>query len=190
MLHLKAQTSPQWVECVLADFDTFLLDHANCEKKASASALRLATHYPDRRELAAAMIDLACEELQHFQQVFQIIDARGLTLAAETRDPYIRAFIKHVRTGRDAYLLDRLLVFGVVEARGCERFGLVADALPAGEMKTFYEFITASEARHHGLFVRMARLWFSEEVVAERQNELLAAEAEIVAGLELRPTLH
>ena len=83
-----------------------------------------------------------------------------------------------------------VILIATTTPRFSKRFGLGADALPAGEMKTFYEFITASEARHHGLFVRMARLWFSEEVVAERQNELLAAEAEIVAGLELRPTLH
>jgi len=83
-----------------------------------------------------------------------------------------------------------LLIAGVVEARGCERFGLVTEALEPGSMKDFYREITRSEARHHGLFVGLARHYFDETEIAARVDELLAAEAEIVQKLPLHPTVH
>ncbi len=46
----------------MADFDSFLLDHAAAEKKASGMAVSMLSHYPDRVELVAAMADLAVEE--------------------------------------------------------------------------------------------------------------------------------
>jgi len=190
MLKLRAQSSQAWLDCVLANFDTFMQDHASCEKKAHTSALALISHYPDKVELIDEMIELAVEELNHYQQVWQRLKARGTDLGTDQKDPYIRQLLKHVRNGREGYFLDRLLVFGIVEARGCERFGMVADALEPGPLKTFYDDITRSEARHHGLFVRLARTYFDEETVAQRLDELLNAEAEIVCGLEIRPALH
>ena len=87
-------------------------------------------------------------------------------------------------------LLDRLLVAGVVEARGCERFGLVANGLPQGPLREFYTDITRSEARHHGLFHRLARCYFDAETVATRLAALVTKEAEIITSLPHRPALH
>ena len=86
--------------------------------------------------------------------------------------------------------MDRLLVAGIVEARGCERFGLVAEALPPGELKNLYQNFTRAEARHRSLFGRLARSYFDARQVATRTAELLALESEIVIGLPLRPALH
>ncbi len=44
MLTLRAKTPSKWLECVLDDFNTFLLDHAAAERKASAVALSLISH--------------------------------------------------------------------------------------------------------------------------------------------------
>ncbi len=187
---LKIATSPAWVEAVLKDFDAFLLDHANCERKASATALTLVAHYPDRKELVDAMIVLAREELEHFYQVYQRIAERGLILAADTKDPYVNRLSQETRKGSDAYFLDRLLVAGIVEARGCERFGLIAQALPPGTLKDFYRGIANSEARHRGLFVRLARVYFDDGTVEARLDQLLDIEAEIIAALAPRPAVH
>jgi tRNA isopentenyl-2-thiomethyl-A-37 hydroxylase MiaE len=65
---LKLATAPAWVAAVLGDFDAFLLDHAACERKASAAALAFVAHYPDRPELVAGRGALAREELEHFQR--------------------------------------------------------------------------------------------------------------------------
>ena len=90
MLDLRVSTSSSWVEIVLDKFDEFLLDHAACERKASANAISLVTHYPDRRELVRAMIELSREELDHFQRVYRFIEERGLILTRDRKDPYLR----------------------------------------------------------------------------------------------------
>lgn len=174
----------------MADFDAFLLDHAACERKASATGMNFVVRYPDRTEMLEPFIAFAREELEHFHEVYKLIAARGLILPADAPDPYVNGLRGWVRTGRDERLLDRLVLGGVVEARGCERFGLVAEALPAGELKEFYAELTRSEARHMGLFHRMARLYFDDTTVRARTESLLELEARVVAELELRPALH
>lgn len=86
--------------------------------------------------------------------------------------------------------MDRLLVGGIVEARGAERFGLVADALPAGPLQRFYRTITLSEQEHQGLFIQLAELYFDPSLTRPRLDELLDIEADIVRELPMRPSLH
>ena len=190
MLELRSESPPEWIAAVLADFDGFLVDHAACERKASATAMSFVVRYPDRELLIEPMIELAIEELEHFHQVYKIISERRIKLTPDVKDPYINTLLKAIRTGRDERLLDRLVVGGVVEARGCERFRIVADALPEGDLKVFYDEIAKSEARHHGLFLRMARHYFPEDVVAKRHDEFLGIEAVALAGLKPRAVLH
>ena len=190
MLSLAVPTDPRWIDAVMADFDAFLVDHAAAERKASATGMAFVVRYPDRPVLLEPMIAFAREELEHFHRVYRLLEQRGLTLAPDEPDPYVRPMLGLVRTGRDPRLLDRLLVAGIVEARGCERFGLVADALPVGPMKDFYLEITRSEARHHGLFTRLARELFEGADIEARLAELLQAEAGIVSRLPLRAALH
>jgi tRNA-(ms[2]io[6]A)-hydroxylase len=174
----------------MADFDSFLLDHAAAEKKASGMAVAMLSHYPDRVELVAAMADLAVEELTHYREVVKWIHRRGLLTAADTRDPYVLALREHIRQGREVYLLDRLLTASIIEARGAERFGLVAEALAPGALKQFYRSIARSEARHYELFLDLARRYLDPDLVRERWSQLLDAEATIVAALPIRAALH
>ena len=190
MLRLRTETPSEWIDVVLGDFDAFLVDHAACERKASATALKLVSHYSDRTMLVRELIPFAQEELEHYARVMAIILDRGLATRPDERDPYVGALMKLVQRGPDQYFLDRLLVLGVVEARGCERFGMVADALDPGPLKDFYTDITRSEARHHGLFVRLAKEYFPSSTVQQRLDELLDAEAELVGRLPHRPAVH
>jgi tRNA-(ms[2]io[6]A)-hydroxylase len=189
-MRLKSKTSPAWVEAVLSDFDAFLLDHAACERKASATAMTLVAHYPDRVELVRHCIALAREELEHFERVWDTLTRRGLVLGPDTRSPYVNRLAKEYREGSDAYFLDRLLVAGIVEARGCERFGLVAAALPPGPLQDFYREIARSEIRHHELFLDLAREYFPPEVIQARLEELLTVEARVVADLPPRAAMY
>jgi len=186
---LVVPTRAEWVDAVRAEFDAFLCDHAACERKASATAMTLASHYRDKEKLVTEMVDLACEELQHFRKVYNAIVARGGQLGDDTKDRYVRELLSLVRRAPDVYLLDRLLVAGVIEARGCERFQLLAAALEP-DMAAFYADFARSEARHAGLFVQLAKVYFREGDVATRLHELYAAEAEIIQALPLRPALH
>jgi len=190
MPRLRTATDPAWIDVVLDDFDSFLVDHAACERKASATALKLVAHYSDRTALVRELIPFAQEELEHYAQVMKIILDRGLSTRADEKDPYVGALMQLIKRGPEQYFLDRLLVLGIVEARGCERFGIVADALEPGPLKDFYTDITRSEARHHGLFVRLAKEYFPSERVQARLDELLDAEAKVVDGLTLRPAVH
>jgi tRNA 2-(methylsulfanyl)-N6-isopentenyladenosine37 hydroxylase len=189
-MRLRTATPAAWTEVVLADLDAFLVDHAFCERKAAATAMVLVNHGGDRPELVRAMIELAREELEHFRLVHEVLLSRGLRLGRDGKDPYVALLMKEVRTGRDTHLLDRLLVAGLVEARSCERLGLVAAALPGGELRALYEELTRAEARHHALFVRLARQAFDPAGVEARLDELLDAEAAIAAGLPLRAAVH
>jgi len=190
MFKLKFNTPAEWAEGVVNAMDTFLPDHAAAEKKASSMALTMVSHYPDKPELVTAMVDLALEELNHFRAVVKIMHERGLTLLPDQKDPYVNALRRSFRQGTAHYLMDRLLIAGIVEARGAERFGLVAEALPEGELKRFYHSITRSELEHQDLFVKFAGQYFDSKEVAERLDDLLGIEAKIVSELPIRPALH
>ena len=194
MLELRVATADPWVAVVLDGFDDFLLDHAACERKASANALSLVTHYPDRQELVRLMIELAREELHHFQQVHQLVEDRGLLLTRDRKDPYLNALLKRIRRGREDYFLDRLLIAGIAEARGCERFGLIAAALEKSgadsELAAFYANLSESEARHRDVFVDLAELYFDKDMVDSRLSGWLDDEARIVSELPITAALH
>lgn len=187
---LLEPTSPDWVETVLTDFDSFLQDHAAAERKAHAVAMSMIAHYPDRTSLVAEMLKLAIEELVHFRQVVTIMQQRDLIIAPDTKDEYINQLRKVNRNGRDEYFLDRLLIASIVEARGYERFALVGQNLPAGELKSFYQNIARSEEKHYTLFLELAHEYFAPDVIAKRVDELLRIEARIVRKLPLRAALH
>lgn len=189
-MDLRIATPPAWIDTVMKDFDAFLLDHANAEKKAASMAMTMVSHYPDRADLVREMIDLALEELTHFRSVAKLIAEKGLQLAADEKDPYVNAFRAAMRTGSEPFLMDRLLVAGIIEARGAERFGLVANALPNGKLQRFYRSITRSEQQHYRLFISLCEQYFAPHEVASRMDELLQIEAQIVAELPLRAALH
>ena len=183
-------TPSGWVETVLANFDTFLLDHANCERKASALAMSLAVKYADRRHIVTGLIDLAQEELQHFREVYDILEQRGLLLAKDEPDPYVNHLLKLARHGREERFIDRMLISSIVECRGAERFEILAKALEKGPLRTFYERLWKSETKHGHQFVHLILKECDEDIVFTRLEELMKLEADIVENLALRPALH
>lgn len=190
MFQLKAQTQPGWLDAVLSDFDAFLLDHASCEKKASSMAMTFISHYPDRTRLVRSMLDLSIEELNHFKEVVKIILSRGLQLVADQKDLYVAALFKTTRKGSDVYFMDRMILASIIEARGHERFGLIADALETGPLKSFYQAITTSEGRHLDLFINLACHYFPHNDVVARTELLLDIESDILQSLPFRAALH
>ena len=192
-LSLAAPLKPSpdgWVEVALAEFETFLSDHASAEKKASGMALNVAAHYPDQPALVSAMVDLAVEELTHYRQVMRLILARGLIPGADVKDPYVNQLNQMVRRGTENFLLDRLLVGAVVERRGAERFGLIAAHVDDDDLQAFYRSIADSEERHWTLFIDLAHSHCDTRHIWPRFNELVEAEAQLIASLPLRAALH
>jgi tRNA-(ms[2]io[6]A)-hydroxylase len=187
---LLSASSPDWLHTVLDNFDEFLLDHAANERKASSMAMSMVAHYPDKTYLLEAMVDLALEELNHFRQVVKLVNKRKLILAPDEKDPYVNQLRKHIRRGTEHYFLDRLLSAAVIEARGSERFALIARNIGDDELKVFYSTLAKSEASHHLLFIDMAEYYFDVTEVSPRLDEWLGFEAEVLGQLPLRARLH
>lgn len=190
MLQLQSRTPERWLEVVFADFDAFLIDHALCERKASAMGLSLVAKYPDRELILEPLIAFAREELEHFHIMFKVLARRGLRLPADTPDEYVNGLRKALPTEPDSLLLDRLLVSGVVEARSCERLQMLTETLEDPELKQIYLELTRAEARHHALFFRLAEHYYPTPRVRERARALLTREAELVERLPLRAAVH
>jgi len=189
-IDLLLPTPSAWTKTVLADFDTFLQDHANCERKASALAMSFVVKYPDRKYITEGLIELAQEELTHFRDVYQLMLKRGILLAKDEPDHYVNQLLAAARHGVDERFLDRMLISSVVECRGAERFGLLADALDEGPTKLFYERLQKSETKHGHLFVQLLLKEFDEKQVYPRLAELVKIEADIIQNLTIRPAMH
>lgn len=188
---IACPSKPEWIAAVMADFDAFLQDHLDCERKASATAMSMVAKYPDRKEIIPELIEIGIEELEHFQQVYQLMEAKGVPMVHSIgEDPYVKALIKLCHSGRTERFLDRLLIASVVETRGAERFKLVADAQTDPEMHRFYKTLWVSEAKHGHVYVKMALNYFEEKLVYDRLAWWIEREAEIIDGLEIRAALH
>lgn len=190
-LELKVASKPGWIEAVMDDFDAFLQDHADCERKASSTAMSMVAKYPDRKEIIPELIETAVEELEHFQMVYALMEKRGVPLAHSIpEDPYIKKLFKSMHSGIMERFLDRLLLASVVETRGAERFRIVAEAQKEEELQKFYKTLWISEAKHGHIYVKMALNYFPENKVYDRLEWWHDLEAQILDELPFRPALH
>lgn len=210
MFCLRVPTDPSWAQEAVKDLDAVLVDHAHCEMKAASNALSLVMRHPGDLALVRALTDLAREELDHFRRVTAFLDRRGLQLGAPPIDNYaaeLRKAMGQLPTANVPSLTDRLLVGALIEARSCERFKLLLDALPrdtSAELRVFYEELFACEARHYRMYVDLARdalrsHWQGTEereidsMVQSRLSFLAEAEGRIVRALaerDIRATVH
>lgn len=190
-IELASESSKEWIDAVMNDFDSFLQDHANCERKASAMAMSFVAKFPDRVEIIPELIETAIEELEHFQQVYEIMVSRDVQLPPQMgQDLYVKELVDHCRSDVENRFLDRLLLASIVECRGAERFRLVYENLEPGELKKFYHNLWASEAKHGNIFVKMALNYFDEQSVYDRLKELNDIEAKILSKQPIKAALH
>jgi tRNA-(ms[2]io[6]A)-hydroxylase len=104
-------------------------------------------------------------------------------------DEYAAALYAHVRRGEPARLLDRLLVFALIEARSAERLGLLADAIADAATAQLYRALAAAEDRHRDTFLELAAA-AAPAAWAARLAELARAEADLVGRLPVRARIH
>jgi tRNA 2-(methylsulfanyl)-N6-isopentenyladenosine37 hydroxylase len=189
LLNLAAETGPSWVERALADLDAILIDHAHCEKKAAGTAVNLIFRYPQHADLHRALSQLAREELRHFEGVLDQLARRGIALAAQRPAPYAGRLRQEIRSREPARLVDTLLCCALIEARSCERLGLLARAVDDPELRRFFGALVASEARHHGIYAELAESVAPGEARG-RLRALAAHEARVLAASPALPRLH
>ncbi len=190
MLSLHAPTPDRWLAQVQERIDLLLIDHAHCEKKAAGVAMNLLFSYVEHRELTQAMTEIVQEELDHFHQVRALIDRRGIRFYKLPPSRYGERLHELVGKNEPHRAVDRLLVAGLIEARSCERFGLLRDHLADRELADFYGSLFESEARHHSTYVRLAKEFLPDEAVHARLAELAEAEAAIIAEVEVEARMH
>jgi len=144
------------VQCALNNLDTLLIDHANCEKKAAATAMNLMYRHLDDSQLLATMSQLAREELLHFQQVVTLLKARGITYKRLGPSRYAAGLRQYVDNSDKNGLIDILIIGAYVEARSCERFSKLAPLLDE-QLGKFYRTLIKSESRHFRDYLKLAQ---------------------------------
>ena len=191
-LPLHSRTPIEWGKAVLAEPVALLVDHAFLEKKAANNALELMTRWPNEwvDGWVETMTAVARDETAHLAQVTRLLLKRGGRLERIHKNPYASALRLLVRKGEAGEVLDRLLVSALIEARSCERFGVLAAASDDGELVAFYQALCASEMGHYKVFLRLASKVSSKKTADARWQELLAAEAVILSGQPAGPRIH
>jgi tRNA-(ms[2]io[6]A)-hydroxylase len=152
--------------------------------------MNLLFSYVEHAELTRAMTEIVQEELDHFHQVRAILDRRSIRFYKLPPSRYGERLHQLVSKHEPLRAVDRLLVAGLIEARSCERFGLLRDRLADRELAAFYGSLFESEARHHSTYVRLAKEFQSEDIIRGRLAELAVAEAAIIVEGETEVRMH
>lgn len=192
MLGLKLPTDPRWVNIVEKNIEEILTDHAFCEQKAASTAISLIVSFPEYSDLVTEMTALVKEEISHFKMVHDKILQRGWTLGYDRKDDYVNQLLKFFPKGgsRTTQLVHRLLYAALIEARSCERFRLLSEALNDKELAEFYRSLMVSEANHYTMFLGFARQYGDRKEVDEKWQQLLDYEAMIMRDLGNKETIH
>ncbi len=188
ILRLQLPTDPRWVNLAEISIEDILTDHAYCEQKAASSCISLIQQFPEKVELVEQLAPIVTEEWGHFRMVLAELKKRNLKLGRQRKDEYVNELLKFIRKGvsREEQLLDKLLMCGLIEARSCERFKLLAKNIADEDLKQFYYKLMIAEAAHYTLFLELSRLYTSKERARERWLEWLKYEAEVMQNLTLR----
>ena len=165
-----------------------LVDHAFLEKKAANNAMDLMTHWPD-------------EFFPGWVETMTSVARRGCTPGAggaaahkarrkartDARNPYANELRLMVRKGEEVQVVDRLIVSALIEVRSCERFAVLAAAAEDAELGAFYKSLFSSELGHYKVFLKLALKVGPKAAVERRWEEMLGAEARILASAGAGP---
>ena len=191
---LQLPTDPRWVNIVEKNIEEILSDHAWCEQKAASNAITIITINSEYPDLVTDMLELAKEEMEHFQMVHDIIKKRGLKLARERKDEYVgelAQYMKKSNTGsRVSGFVERMLFSAMIEARSCERFNVLSENIQDEELSKFYRELMESEAAHYTTFIGYARKYGEGIDVEKRWREWLEFEASVIVKYGKKQTVH
>lgn len=192
MLGLKLPTDPRWANIAEENINEILTDHAWCEQKAATNAITIIINNSELTELVTDMLALAKEELDHFEQVHNLIKSKGYSLGRERKDNYVNELYKFMIKGgsRNEALVDRLLFSAMIEARSCERFRVLSQNFKDEELAQFYHRLMVSEAGHYTTFIGYARQYGKEVDVDKRWKDWLDYEASIIANYGKQGSIH
>ena len=186
---LPCRTPESWLSAAVDALPVLMVDHANCEKKAAATAMSLMHRYTENTALLNKMSRLAREELRHFEQVLKLMTQRGIAYESVTASRYAQALREKVRNKDPHKLVDTLIVGALIEARSCERFAALAPHVDA-ELGAFYVSLLKSESRHFMDYISLANTLEEPSVVAERLSLFRAVEKELIESPDTEIRFH
>ena len=193
-LPLKYRTPARWAEQVLRHPLALLSDHAYLERKAASNALELMNRWPEPvcpEDWVNTLTAVARDEAAHLNSVTRLLAQRGGRLERLHKNPYANDLRRLVRKGAGLQeLLDRLLVSALIEARSCERFEVLSRVCQDAELSQFYRSLWSSEFGHYTVFLQLARDVAQERSVQARWDEMVQAEALIIASQPAGPRMH
>lgn len=188
---LAAPTPELWIEQALREEfrSTLLIDHANCEKKAAASAIAMMNRYSYRTRLCKQLSRIAREELRHFEQVSQLMERESIEHVPLAASRYAKQLHAIVASREPDRLVDLLLVSTLIEARSLERFLLLGDRL-GGAMGSLYRRLAESERRHFEFYLDSAVQLCDGAAVEDRLIPLREREAVLATSGDLMFRFH
>lgn len=162
----------QFVHSENADL-AFLEQHKGLSK---AIISRADVAYGDA--LVDKMVLLIKEELHHFYQVLEIMQARNIPYVKITASRYAKGLLREVTTHEPQTLVDKLICGAYIEARSCERFASLAPYLD-DELAAFYISLLRSEARHYQDYLALAAQ-ISASDITHRIRKIGETEAKLI----------
>lgn len=186
---LPCKTPEGWLSAAVRSLPVLMVDHANCEKKAAATAMSLMHRYTDNTALLNKMSRLAREELRHFEQVLKLMTRRGIAYESVTASRYAQGLREQVRKKDPHKLVDTLIVGALIEARSCERFAALAPYVDA-ELSDFYVSLLKSESRHFLDYITLAKTLESPDVVTERLLLFSGIERDLIESPDTEIRFH
>jgi tRNA-(ms[2]io[6]A)-hydroxylase len=188
ILGLQLPTDPRWANLAEKSLEEILTDHAYCEQKAAISCISLIQRYSDKEKLVNELSPVVTEEWGHFRLVLAELQKRKLKLGKQRKDEYVNELLKFETKGgsEEGRLLDKLLIFALIEARSCERFKRLSEGLDEKYLRNFYRRFMESEAGHYTLFIGLAETYIPKDKVRKRWKQWLEYEARIMKELKPR----
>ena len=184
------KTSEDWINLAISNPMEILLDHAHCERKAAGVALQLMFRYVSEPGLSEVLSPLAREELEHFERVLSILNSRGIKLQKLASPPYGAILAKNICKDEPTRMLDSFLVAGLIEARSHERMTLLSIHSPDLELRDLYADLLKSEARHFGIYWKLADERFDRSTLISRLEALARVESDALVDLHQEPRMH
>lgn len=186
---LACETPAEWLERALDEEQLLLIDHANCEKKAAATAMNLMYRHTEKADLLTKMSQLAREELLHFQQVVELMRQREIRYVRLSPSRYasgLRSLFN--KEDNNQHLVDTLIAGAFIEARSCERFEKLVPLLDK-TLGNFYGSLLKSESRHYRDYLELAYNYSDSDMTA-RVNLFGTIEAELITSKDTQFRFH
>ncbi len=166
------------------------MDNAHCQRKAAGESLQLIFRYVSEPGISEVLSPLVREELDHFERVLSILNARGGKLQKLASPPYGAILAKNICKDEPNRMLDSFLVAGLIEARSHERMTLLSIHSPDLELRDLYADLLKSEARHFGIYWKLADERFDRNILISRLESLARVESDALVEMHQEPRMH